>query len=405
MKQLTAILSRNGKLFMRFLLIAVLLEFVFAVGCVFAANALSEQNSRYYEPVRLAIVNKDTSDEAALMVSLITKAVPSLKGIVSFTETDEAEAARLVAGGELSGALIIPQDAVAGYIYGRGMPQITVLVADNTPYEALIIDELTKSGESMLKTGQSGSFAVQRIMAEHGDAESYKAVADKINLVLVSKSLNAYSDMTEWESIPVAGALLPLAEHHLLCFMAFFLLVSSVLWIDYLFSDTEPQLLRRLLACRVGASGLLLTKLVFVFAFNIAAALTLTAAAGRFTKTDISASAAGIVLTAAFVTMLTAAVCSVTGEKRSSIFTIFAISSAGLVLGGGVVPVSLLPRVLGVIGGYMPNRLLYLLLAPSYGADESYAAMVTAAALTAAMLPLCCALLKRRAGMQGGDSF
>lgn len=405
MKRLAAVFYRDGKLFLRFLLIAVLLEIVFAAGCVFAANALSERNSRYYEPVRVAIVNKDTSDEAALMVSLMTKAVPSLRNIVSFSEMDEDEAARLIAEGGLSGALIIPQDAVAGYIYGRGMPEITVLVADNTPYEALILEQLTKSGESMLKTGQAGSFAVQHIMAEQGDSEHYDEVASKINLVLVSKSLNAYADMTVWESIPVAGALLPLREHHLLCFMVFFLLVSSVLWIDYLFSDTEPQLLRRLLSCGLSAFGLALIKIAYVLAFNAASTLLLIGITGRYIRTDVAAAASGAVVFAAFVTTFAAAVCGITGEKRSSIFTIFAVSSAGLVLGGGVVPVSLLPKALGTLGGLMPNRLGYLLLAPAYGTDTNGAAVLTALLLTAAMLVLCGFMLKRRAETQGGDSF
>ena len=386
-----ALLRKNGIVFLKSSVISVIVCIFFAAGCVLAAKALSDKNTKSYTQMKIAVVNNDTSENSALAVKLLTSSVKSLNAVFSMSVMEESKAFEEIENGNISGILLIPDGAIEGYLYGNDIP-ITLYVSDSSPYEALILKQIGETGKKMLSSGRSGTYTVQRIMYEKGSKEKYNEISDRINMTLLSKTLGAYSDMTSWKTINISGALVPLVPHHILCFFAFFILCSISLWGNFVLHDTAPSLLQRTICSSVSCFQIVVSKILYILIFDITATILFFITSSYVTDCSVYFNPLPIFAISMFLSSLTVLLFVLVG-KNASLF-ISGLSIIGIILGGGIIPVSLLPSFLANIGTFLPNRFIYSALSSVYTDESKVFLSVTAIVLAILMTFASSELLK-----------
>lgn len=386
-----ALLRKNGIVFLKSSVISVIVCIVFAAGCVLAAKALSDKNAKSYTQMKIAVVNNDTSENSALAVKLLTSSVKSLNAVFSMSVMEESKAFEEIENGNISGILLIPDGAIEGYLYGNDIP-ITLYVSDSSPYEALILRQIGETGKKMLSSGRSGTYTVQRIMYEKGSKEKYTEISDRINMTLLSKTLGAYSDMTSWKTINISGALVPLVPHHMLCFFAFFILCSISLWGNFVLHDTVPSLLQRTICSSVSCFQIVVSKILYILIFDITATILFFITSSYVTDCSVNFKPLPIFAISMFLSSLTVLLFVLVGKNASLLIS--ALSIIGIILGGGIIPVSLLPSFLANIGTLLPNRFIYSALSSVYTDESKVFLSVTAIVLAILMTFASSELLK-----------
>jgi len=391
--KIIALLRKNGLLFLKSSVISVIVSIVFAAGCLLAANTLSDRNAREYTKLKIAVVNNDTSDNSALAVKILTNSVKSLNAVLSMSVMDEEDAFNEIENGNINGILVIPDGAIEGYLYGNDIP-MTFYISDSSPYEYIILKQIGETGRKMLSSGRSGTYTVQRIMYEKGNIEKYYEISDRINTTLLSKTLGAYSDMTIWKNVNLSGALVPLIPHHILCFFAFFMLCSLSLWGKFILNDTTPPVLQRMFCSKINPIEIVISKVIYIFLFNILITILFFLSSGFLSDSDININLLYIMVTSLFLSTLSVCMFIVIGKNSS--FIISAISILGIILGGGIIPVSLIPSSLANIGEFFPNRLIYIALSTIYTNENNISSMIIMMSFSVLFVTVSAFYLKRK---------
>ena len=391
--KIIALLRKNGLLFLKSSVISVIVSIVFAAGCLLAANTLSDRNAREYTKLKIAVVNNDTSDSSALAVKLLTNSVKSLNAVLSMSVMEEDIAFDEIKNGNLNGILIIPDGAIEGYLYGNDIP-MTLYISDTSPYEHIILKQIGETGKRMLSSGRSGTYTVQRIMYEKGNKDKYDEISDRINTILLSKTLGAYSDMTIWKNINLSGAVVPLIPHHILCFFAFFMLCSVSLWSKFILNDISPSVLQRMFCSKINPFEVIISKVIYIFLFNIIVTILFFLSSKFFSDYDIHINLLCITVTSLFLSTLSVFMFIVIGKNSS--FIISSVSMIGIILSGGIIPVSLIPSTLANIGVFSPNRLIYVVLSTIYTNENNISYIIVMASFSILFVIVSTFYLKRK---------
>ncbi|MBR4093291.1 MAG: ABC transporter permease [Oscillospiraceae bacterium] len=373
--------------------ISVIVSIVFAAGCLLAANTLSDRNAREYTKLKIAVVNNDTSDSSALAVKLLTNSVKSLNAVLSMSVMEEDIAFDEIKNGNLNGILIIPDGAIEGYLYGNDIP-MTLYISDASPYEHIMLKQIGETGRKMLSSGRSGTYTVQRIMYEKGNKDRYNEISDRINTVLLSKTLGAYSDMTIWKNVNLSGAIVPLIPHHILCFFAFFMLCSVSLWSKFILNDISPSVLQRMFCSKINPFEVIISKVIYIFLFNIIVTILFFLSSKFFSDYDIHINLLCITVTSLFLSTLSVFMFIVIGKNSS--FIISSVSMIGIILSGGIIPVSLIPSTLANIGVFSPNRLIYVVLSTIYTNENNISYIMVMASFSILFVIVSTFYLKRK---------
>ena len=231
-------------------------------------------------------------------------------------------------------------------------------------------------------------------MYEKGNKDKYNEISDRINTALLSKTLGAYTDMTIWKTVNLSGAAVPLVPHHILCFFAFFMLCSASLWGKFILSDTSPSVLQRMFCSKVNSFELIISKVIYLFLFNIILTILFFVASSIFYKTDLNFKPLYIISTALFLSTLSVFMFVVIG--RNSSFIISAVSILGIILGGGIIPVSLIPATLANAGTLFPNRLIYSALSTVYTNENNIFSVVIMLLISLLFIVISALFLKRK---------
>ena len=391
--KIIALLRKNGLLFLKSSVISVIVSIVFAAGCLLAANTLSDRNAREYTKLKIAVVNNDTSDYSVLAVKLLTNSVKSLNAVLSMSVMEEDIAFDEIKHGNLNGILIIPDGAIEGYLYGNDIP-MTLYISDTSPYEHIILKQIGETGRRMLSSGRSGTYTVQRIMYEKGNKDKYDEISDRINTILLSKTLGAYSDMTIWKNVNLSGAIVPLIPHHILCFFAFFMLCSVSLWSKFIINDISPSVLQRMFCSKINPFEVIISKVIYIFLFNIIVTILFFLSSKFFSDYDIHINLLCVTVTSLFLSTLSVFMFIVIGKNSS--FIISSVSMIGIILSGGIIPVSLIPSTLANIGVFFPNRLIYIVLSTIYTNENNISHIIIMASFSILFVIISAFYLKRK---------
>lgn len=354
------LLGRELRLFVKEVPAALLIAVLLGLFCALAVSSLSHGAESGYTPAPVAVVDADGSFASSLGISLIAQqdfAVP-----LQIVKTDRETAEAGLADGRFSGALFLPSGFADDVLAGVDS-HVQLVVSENAPLHSEVIQLLCDFGQELLRTGQYGVFAGERLVLDTAP-EFHSRYLKKSNTLFLTKALS--DPGIRLLSVGYAQTGLAAERWYLALYaMTFFLLLS--LGCGFLSRDLQPSLLRRLASCGVTDRALLSGRLAVVFLFYLAAALLLAILAElRFSLWGMAALALALLALALVGMALT--ICL---PRDQSVAALTILAALGLLASGGVLPRMELPQLVTQIGDLMPIGAAARLCAPLFGGQSS----------------------------------
>lgn len=354
------LLGRELRLFVKEVPAALLIAVLLGLFCALAVSSLSHGAESGYTPAPVAVVDDDGSFASSLGISLIAQqdfAVP-----LQIVKTDRETAEAGLADGRFSGALFLPSGFADDVLAGVDS-HVQLVVSENAPLHSEVIQLLCDFGQELLRTGQYGVFAGERLVLDTAP-EFHSRYLKKSNTLFLTKALS--DPGIRLLSVGYAQTGLAAERWYLALYaMTFFLLLS--LGCGFLSRDLQPSLLRRLASCGVTDRALLSGRLAVVFFFYLAAALLLAILAElRFSLWGLAALALALLALALVGMALT--ICL---PRDQSVAALTILAALGLLASGGVLPRMELPQLVTQIGDLLPTGAAARLCAPLFGGQSS----------------------------------
>lgn len=401
--------KRDGKLFFRCLIPALLSSAFLLTACGVLAFMGARMAGASYIPMRVGLVCLDPSSEARMAVQILS-GQEDFQTLIRLEEEDTEEAAlKKLREGEYSGVIVLPEHFVSDIITGKNTPG-RVITDSASPMEEMLLRELAQAGGRLLSGGQAGVYSLQNFLRNKGlSGEEWNDMTLKINLNLIAEALSLSSEPFQKEETPLLGSLLPLLPHFLLHFLVFFLFASGAFFQKLFSQDRSAPLLSRFAACGLTHRGFLLSKLFWIFLYELFAGGILLALLSGFSGLAPEGSSlpaalpwvgAGFLLVSSFILLCF----SLFSGGKASLLLLLAAAAAGLFISGGFIPLFLLPPFLQSAGSWNLHALCTELFLPLFGIQGSPGTL-----LLGIFLSLCCIglslLLLRRSGRKEAESL
>ena len=348
-----AMLRRDGGLFLRSLLGALLLTAVLLSLCAAVFAGYGGAEDRTAAPVPLGFYLAENSLFVSVAKNLLRQQ-PFLSSVFSLEEVRPEEARAKVEDGTFKVAIVVP---VNFYEMAGNLETVTteVYLSDSDPLAEEITRELILAGGNFISAGQYGATAGYRVLLSKGKKSLTDAYYAKISDASVRAILYSAGSEFPVEATDYNGTGLTVALRYLLLYFALFLELCTLGFRRLLCTDAEPRLAGRLGASGVSAGAFLAGKVLYPFLFR--AAVT----AGFFAVLSLTGvcSFSGIFLPLAaglLTVSVTGCACmllSRDGVAGSVLITVSGL--AALVMGGGILPLSYLPVWLQTAGSLLPT--------------------------------------------------
>ncbi len=289
---------------------------------------------------------------AARLVENTFAAMQSVRSTLSLTETDEATARRMVERGEAAAAILLPEQFVEHIMIGQNTPAVLVL-KDAGSAEAILLAEAGSAAADMLQTSQCGIYAVLgQIDRYAADPHDQNAAMTEINLRYIRLAM-ARGGMIDVDTVSQTGVL---STFDYLCCAALtlYLLLLGLAMSGYCTQESEG-FRRRLNACfphGVAAPAARLIGLMLMMAILCAPAVVLLRLIGFSVSLRLIASLLPAIFVSASLTML----CYLIGRTPlAGAMLLLTVSVVSAFVGGGLIPLALLPNAFGRIAPYLPT--------------------------------------------------
>lgn len=355
-----ALLGRELRLFLKEVPAALLIAVLLGLFCALAASALSRGAESGYTLAPVAVVDEDGSFASSLGISIIAKqdfATP-----LEIVKTDPEEAQAGLESGRFSAALFLPS-GFADDILGGVESHVKLVLSDSVPVHGDVVRLLCDFGQELLRTGQYGVFAGERLVLDAAP-ELHGAYLKKSNALFLGKALS--DPGIHRVEVRFAGTGLGTLDWYLALYAAAFFLLLG-LGCGFPARDLETPLLRRLAAMGIGPGRLLLTRLAVLLGFYL-----ILAAAG-LVLTGLKCALLGYVTL--FTALLTLAAVgmalTVCLPRDKAVTAMTALAGVNLFLSGGILPRMELPRLLTTIGDLLPLGTAARAVAPALGGRVS----------------------------------
>lgn len=384
-----SMLKRDFRLFVRCLISAAVLTAVFTAVCAAAAFSALSGAERLLSPVQTAVVDEERSLLSRLVVSTVMR-MDYVSGVMEVTSCGMEEAMDGLETGEFAAVVVLPEGTMDGIMTGREAKG-TIYLSPAAASHADIVAKTAAFGELMLAAGQYGVFSGEQLIWEHGLGDGfYQEFLAECNARLISGALEAGGEYFDVQVTAYADTNLSTAAFYLVCWLAFLVMLVPMLFSALYTRDLQKPVLCRLRGLGVADGAFLLGKAVFPFAFLLVLLVICLGAAGRVLALDITV---GTVL-CAVLGVLAAALCGggmmMAGDNGAPV--VAAVSAAGLLLCGGLIPRQSLPEFLRILGSVTPVGAVQGLFLPVFGGKLTVLS-VLAAVVYAVLLPV---FVKRR---------
>lgn len=326
-----------GKLCRQRMLLAglALLCFLLPVMLGPVANAALSKGIAF-DSLKLAIVAPEDESMQEQLVQILS-GMQDLRQYCQIVSMSGEEAEEAMETGEITAALILPENFVSKILNGSN-PDVTLLVPQDRPLEALLTLWLGENAADLLSAVQSGVYTVLESYTQNPpEGVSYQDVVARINLRYISWTLNR-RDMYRTEEIPVTDHL-PIGLHYSLSLFSYLLLsLAPVFWGIF-----EPRWIRSLNRFRAAGIG----PGMGYSAAIAACALPLSALSlilpGVLVRGNILLLLLSALVCGLFCACFTSVFCLLASDTGSCGTLCFAGSLIFLLLSGGVIPPVLMP--------------------------------------------------------------
>ena len=355
-----ALLGRALGLFRREVPAALLMAVLLGLFCALAFRAMSAGGDSGYTPSPVAVVDADGSFVSSMGITLISK--QDFASPLEILQTDAQTAEAGLSDGRFSAALFLPEGFADDVLSGTDTTARLVL-SEQVPLHGGVLQLLCDFGQELLRTGQYGVFAGERLVLDTAP-ELHSRYLKKSNPLFLTKALS--DPEIALVEVDYAQTGLGTAQWYLCLYaMTFFLLLS--LGCGFLSKDLQPGLLRRFASWGVTGQMLLVSRLLVVLLFYFLAALAFVLLAQiHITLLGLCAFSASLVTLALVGMALT--VCL---PREQSVAALTVLSALGLLASGGILPRMELPRLLTQLGDLLPTGAAARLCAPFFGGSGS----------------------------------
>lgn len=378
-----SLLFKDIRLYGRHFL-AILLSFaLLTLGCAAALIGVSEAAENKREKVTIALYDSDPAAVSRAAISVISN-TDAVKGMFDVkTCQSEDEAYEGVKNGTYAAALIFAKNYFSGILSGDG-DAVKLLISDSFASAADIVKHFAKTGEELIKVAEYGVMSAEEpLKASFGNTEANSRLRDmeiKYALNLLSIPESAYEVVkTEYSAIGKDTI-----GHFVICFTVFLMFLTEALFFGYTSSDLAPKMLRRIKSYGISYTAILLEKTLFPFVlrtFLLAAAMAFM---GTFSIPALLLALPCLALISIIATSLSALL----SQNSLGISVIFALSSLGLFLSGGLLPRTILPHAITRFGYYTPFGLAARSISSAFGGKTSVLAFFVLVIVTAILFIL-----------------
>ena len=383
------------RIFKRGIIPALVLIVLFSAVCAAVGIASYRDMSAGRAPVGVALVDEDDSVLSRLCISFAQEQ-SYMKKLLSVVQVeDELQAMDLLKNGDCAAVIVLPENYVEEIMEGtpcRGR----IVLSEAAASSAETVDSVVRFGELILAAGQQGVFSGEQLIYAHQLGETLHAdYLNEVNRSLISFALEVNDRPFAEETVPYAGTGVSLKAHYAACWLALFLLICGLFFSELYTKDIRRPLLLRLYAAGVSPWQMLCGKLLYPGAFRALAVCAILPLLQRFVLPEYSAFSLFCLFAAiaASTVLISCVAVSMAGKSWQGL--ILAVAAAGLFLTGGIVPRSMLPAVLIVIGDYSPFGALRALLLPMFGGKLPPGKAAAAVVYSAAVFLLCLHRLRR----------
>ena len=382
-----SMLKRDLRLFGRGVIPALVLTLVLSLGCGLAAFAISRSEEAGAEPVRFALVDQEDSLLSRIAIHVVME-LPGIQVSLAVDKTDEKTAREGISNGTYVGAMILP-DGFTDYVLHLQQFSVTLLLSEKAAQAADLVSEIAHLGQTLITTGQYAILAGenQMIRADVPDA-LYNELNDRMNDVLLDHATSLELSSFQIETVPYAGTGLSAVSWYALCWLTLLLMFTGLFFGALYTTDLGRPILLRLYASGIRPSEFSAGKILWPFLFR--AVLLLGAVFFLVSLMPLSVSFLSVLSAAAcvlFLSVLTASLAILLSKNGAWIFAVLSLGAAGLLLTGGLIPRSMLPEFLTVIGDLTPSGAASALLLPLFGGRPGVLPLLAALAY-AVLLPL-----------------
>ena len=382
-----AMLRRDLKLFGRGVIPALVLTLVLAFGCALSAFSIARSEESGAEPIRFALVDLEDSLMSRMAVHVVMQ-LPGIQVSLDIDRTDEATARKGVAEGDYVGALILPDGFTDEVLHLKEF-SIVMLLSEKAAQAADLVTEIAKLGQTLITTGQYAILAGENQMIAAGVPDDvYNAYNDRMNEVLLDQATTLETICARVEIVPYAGTGLSAVSWYALCWLTLLLAFTGLFFSSLYTTDLQKPVLMRLYAAGIRPASFMAGKYLWPFLFRLLLLAGVLAALGAFMPLSITfLSVLSALLGLIFLTVMTSSAALLLSRNGGWIFAVLSLGAVGLLLTGGLIPRSMLPEFVTVIGDLTPSGAASALFSPLFGGRPGVLPLIAAAIYTA-VLPL-----------------
>lgn len=346
---LGALLKRDGRLFLRGLLPALILTCLLAIACGVASTAASKGAERQTDPVKVALVDNEDSLLSRISISMVTDQ-SYMSSLMTITqEDDESVALEKMREGEYGAVVSLPDGYMEKIMHGENCKG-KIYISDALENEGELIESISDFGARLLTAGQLGVFAGERVIAEKELGEDvHSQFLENSNAKLITFALDAYDSIFSFEVLPYASTGVSMTMYYAACWIVLLIFVVGLFFPELYITDCKGSIYARLKTYGMSSFEFMFGKVLFPTIFRIAIAIITSI----ILKFDAVGTLTMCVLSL-FASLITSNLAVALSKKGGWSVAILAMSAVCLFIAGGLVPRTMLPEILPKIAMYTP---------------------------------------------------
>lgn len=221
------------KEFVRILPVILLETILFAlilVGVgVYASRAI--YGDKAIKEIKVGIV-AEGEDQITDMLVKFVGGMDSFKDTVSLEVMSRKEAEDALKGGEIYGAVIVPEGIVDSILSGENIPAKILTGSAYSKIETEVFTQLSRAGASLLATAQAGIYAADTLCVENGRADMIEQTQDALNEAYLKYALARSTLFREKEVTAVKGV--NLTDYYAISLLLAFLSFAGIAFGRYM---------------------------------------------------------------------------------------------------------------------------------------------------------------------------
>ena len=300
-----------------------------------------------FSGLTLAVVAPEEDSTGALLEELTGK-MRDVSRYATFRSLTQEEAYQELEDGQVTAVLLLPENFISGILNGTN-PDVTVVVREDQPLEALLTHWVGQSAADLLTAAQQGIYAVLELSeGQLPQNLTRDQVVSQINLEYIGMTLNRQSFFRE--EVLSASDAMDTGTHYALSLLIFLAMCLPPVF-QSLFSGEDLPFRRRLLVLGRGA-GIQLSGLLWVIL------LILMVLTGGITLYLTRGNIAGWLILCLFCGCFCCFCCLLTRSIAGCGAVAYPLAALSVFLSGGLIPSPLLPRWVQRLGEFSPASVL-----------------------------------------------